>query len=86
MNFDGILIGICAVFLIWFGHFWVVRLFQWKGTKLWVLPLLLGIIFIVVSLFVEETMISAIASIAAITFFWGIKELFEYGDKHNQNK
>lgn len=86
MNFNGILIALATGLLIWFGHFWVVKLFQYGGTRFWFVPFIFGIIFIVLSLVVENVILSAIAAISSVTFFWGIKELFEYKAKHNQIK
>jgi hypothetical protein len=36
---------------------------------------------VVVSIVTPDNLTSAITAIAAVTFFWGIKELFEYKEK-----
>lgn len=82
MNFSGIIIAIVTALLIWFGHIWVVKLYNWSGTKLWFIPLIIGVALVVISLVIENIIISSSTAIGAITFFWGIKELFEYKEKH----
>jgi hypothetical protein len=81
MNFNGIIIALATGLLIWFGHVWVVKLHSVSGTKLWFVPLILGIVCVVVSIVAPDNLTSAITAIAAVTFFWGIKELFEYKEK-----
>ena len=81
MNFNGIIIALATGLLIWFGHVWVVKLYNISGTKLWFVPLILGIVCVVVSIISPSNLASAIMAIAALTFFWGIKELFEYKEK-----
>ncbi len=82
MNIDGIIIAVITGLLIWIGHIWVVKLFQWSGTKLWFIPLVIGIILLGISLFTENFIVSSASAIGAVTFFWGIKELFEYRNKN----
>ncbi|MDP2208623.1 MAG: DUF4491 family protein [Bacteroidota bacterium] len=84
MNFNGIIVAVATGILIWFGHIWVVKLFKWSGTKLWFVPLIAGFIFMTASLNLENDTLSAVFAIGAVTFFWGIKELFEYKQKYNQ--
>ncbi len=84
MNFNGIIVAVATGILIWFGHIWVVKLFEWSGTKLWFVPLIAGFIFMTASLNSVNDTLSAVFAIGAVTFFWGIKELFEYKQKHNQ--
>lgn len=81
MNFNGIIIAFLTGLLIWFGHIWVVKLYNATGTKMWYIPLFLGLVCISVSILSSGDLISAITAIAAVTFFWGIKELFEYKNK-----
>lgn len=84
MNYNGIIVAIATGVLIWFGHIWVVKLFRLSGTNLWFVPLVIGFIFMTGSLNAANDTVSAILAIGAVTFFWGIKELFEYKQKHNQ--
>jgi len=86
MNFDGLIVAALTVAAIWLGHIWVVQLHRISGTKLWVLPLVLGALLTVGSLFSESTVVSAVLAIFGVTFFWGIKELFEYSEKASTEK
>ncbi|MDH6358042.1 DUF4491 family protein [Parabacteroides sp. PF5-9] len=77
INWNGLLIGAVTFVIIGLFHPIVVKAEYYWGTKCWWLFLLLGIIGIVASLFIQNVFLSAICGVFAFSSFWTIKELFE---------
>ncbi len=81
IHFEGLLIGICTFLIIGIFHPIVVKAEYYCGTKCWWIFLILGIVGVVASLFIESILISAICGVFAFSSFWTIKEIFEQEER-----
>ena len=77
IHFDGLIIAIASFLIIGIFHPVVIRSEYHWGTKCWPAFAALGTVTIVIALFLQSTLFSAILSVLSCTFFWSIKELFE---------
>lgn len=77
LNFQGIIIGVATFLVIGLFHPLVIKAEYYIGVKSWWLFLLLGIISVVASLFVDNLMLSILLGVVAFSSFWSIGEVFE---------
>lgn len=77
MNYSGLLIGICTFLIIGLFHPIIIKLEYHFGTKLWWIFLVLGVIGIIGSIFVNNIFVSSLLGVFAFTCFWSILEIFE---------
>ena len=75
INFDGLLIGIVTFLIIGLFHPVVVKAEYYWGTKCWWIFLVLGILGVIASLFIDSVFVSAICGVFAFSSFWTIKEI-----------
>lgn len=76
MYFDGILVGAAVFIIIGICHPLVIKMeYHWGKGSWWVL-FIIGLSFCILSLFLDNTVLSTISGAAAFSFFWGIRELF----------
>ncbi len=75
MNFIGIIIGIATFLIIGLFHPIVIKTEYYFGAKFWWIFLLGGILFSVLSIIVENYIISTIFGVIAFSSFWSILEL-----------
>ena len=66
INFDGLLIGIVTFLIIGLFH---------------PVVLVLGILGVIASLFIDSVFVSAICGVFAFSSFWTIKEIFEQEER-----
>ena len=76
-NYNGLIIGIGTFLIIGVFHPIVIKMEYYFGTRLWWIFPLAGIISIVVSLTVENVIISSLLGVLGFTCFWSILEIFE---------
>ena len=81
INIDGIVIGVATFFIIGLFHPVVIKAEYYFGTKCWWVFLLLGLLGVAASLFIQSIMISALCGVFALYSFWTIKELFEQEER-----
>lgn len=81
LNFDGLIIGCAAFFLIGMFHPVVIKTEYHFGTRPWVVFLLLGLAGCILSIFIENYHLSTIVGILSFCFLWSIKELFEQKER-----
>lgn len=81
INFDGLLIGIVTFLIIGLFHPVVVKAEYYWGTKCWWIFLVLGILGVIASLFMDSVFVSAICGVFAFSSFWTIKEIFEQEER-----
>ena len=81
INFDGLLIGIVTFLIIGLLHPVVVKAEYYWGTKCWWILLVLGILGVIASLFIDSVFVSAICGVFAFSSFWTIKEIFEQEER-----
>ncbi len=75
MNLNGIIVGAAVFLIIGICHPIVIKMEYYWGKKSWWVLALAGVIFSVISLFVENLIISTIMGAAAFSCFWGIHEV-----------
>lgn len=77
MNWAGILLGAAAFVLIGAFHPVVIKAEYYLGRKCWWMFLIAGLICAVISLLIDNLILSSIVGVLAFCFFWSILELFE---------
>ncbi len=81
MSFEGIIIGIGAFLIIGILHPVVIKAEYHIGKKVWPVFLIGGIISIILSLFVEGIVITALLGILGFSLLWSIHELFKQEER-----
>ena len=81
MNFLGLVLGLIMLLLTWFGHIVIIKGEYYFGTKLWPLFLILGLLSVAASLFVNSALLSGILGIIGFIFLWSIYELFQQKER-----
>ncbi|MBE6200987.1 MAG: DUF4491 family protein [Rikenellaceae bacterium] len=81
MHYEGLIIGICTFLIIGLFHPIVIKTEYWCGVRVWWVFLLLGIVGVVASLLVANTLLSTLLGVFAFSSFWSIKELFEQRER-----
>jgi len=81
MNFEGIIIAVCAFLTIGMFHPIVIKTEYYFGTKPWWVFLLLGIAVMVAALFIDNTVVSALLGVLGASLLWSIKELFDQRER-----
>jgi hypothetical protein len=81
MNVQGIVIGGAAFLIIGLFHPIVIKAEYHYGTRIWPVFLLVGVAFSVGSLFVDNTVGSAILGVFGFSSLWSIRELFEQAER-----
>ncbi len=77
MNFIGVIVGLVTFFIIGLFHPIVIKAEYYLGVKCWWIFLLLGIISLVISFFVDNNIIAILLGVFSFSNFWSILELFE---------
>ena len=81
MNFQGILIGAAAFIIIGVFHPVVIKAEYHFGTRSWPLFLVVGAVTLILSVFMESTLWSAILGVFGFSSLWSIRELFEQEER-----
>ena len=81
MNWAGVVIGAAAFIIIGAFHPVVIKGEYYFGYKIWPLFLIAGLICGVLSLLIEDDIISGILGILACVLLWCIKELKEQTER-----
>ena len=76
-NLMGLSIGIATFLVIGLFHPIVIKAEYYLGTKCWWMFLLLGLVFIALSIMIKEILFSTIMGVIAFSSFWSILEIFE---------
>lgn len=77
MNYIGLIIAIATFFIIGIFHPIVIKSEYYFGTKCWVVFLISGVIFLGLSLAVEDQVLSTILGVVGCSCLWSILEIFE---------
>lgn len=77
MNFQGIIIGIFSFLIIGIFHPIVIKGEYYFSKNIWPIFLLLGIVFIVLSLNIKGQLLSALLGVTGFSCLWSIHELIE---------
>lgn len=76
-HLSGLFIGICTFLIIGLFHPLVIKCEYHWGTRCWWIFLLLGIGGVIVSVEVNDIILSSLLGVFAFSSFWTIKELFD---------
>lgn len=77
MNFQGVMIGVFSFLIIGIFHPIVIKGEYYFSKKIWPIFLLLGVIFIVLSLNIKDQLLSALFGVTGFSCLWSIHELIE---------
>ena len=81
MNFTGLLLGAGAFLCIGIFHPLVIKAEYYFGVRSWWAFLIVGVLALCGSLFVEDTYLSIFLGIFAFSAFWGIGEVFKQRER-----
>jgi hypothetical protein len=81
MNFEGVLIGAVSFLIIGIFHPIVVKAEYYFGTKTWPVFFLAGIVALILSLFFDSVLVSAILGLFGFSCLWSIREVFEQAER-----
>ena len=81
MNFTGLLLGAGAFLCIGIFHPLVIKAEYYFGVRSWWAFLIVGLLALCGSLFVENTYLSIFLGIFAVSAFWGIGEVFKQRER-----
>lgn len=81
LNFIGLVLGFMMILLTGLGHIFIIKGEYYFGTKLGPLFLILGLLSITASLFVNNALLSGILGIIGFIFLWSIYELFQQKER-----
>ena len=77
INYDGLLMGLVAFFMIGFFHPIVIKVEYYFGKKVWPLFVLMGIISIIISVFFTNNYLSVIFGVLGFSLIWSAGELIQ---------
>lgn len=77
MNFQGVTIGLISFLIIGIFHPIVIKAEYYFSKKIWPVFLVVGIVFIFLSMSINTQVLSAILGITGFSCFWSIHEIFE---------
>lgn len=81
LHLAGLTIGICTFLIIGMFHPLVIKAHYHWGTGCWWIFLLLGILGVAASIWVDDVFWSALLGVFSFSSFWTIKELFEQQER-----
>ncbi|MGI5824598.1 MAG: DUF4491 family protein [Bacillota bacterium] len=77
MNFIGLIIGICSFLVIGIFHPIVIKCEYYFSARCWPVFLVVGIICVLASMFINNSIVSCIIAVFGFSAFWSIGELKE---------
>lgn len=81
MHFEGILIGVLTFLIIGLFHPIVIKTEYYFSKRVWPIFAIVGIIFMILSIFMKNTTLSIIFAVFGSCSFWSIKELYEQEER-----
>ncbi|GAA0125139.1 DUF4491 family protein [Clostridium sp. CTA-19] len=81
LNFQGIMIGLMAFFIIGVFHPIVIKGEYYFGKKIWPMFFILGLIFIGISVIVKNNIIASILGVTGFSCLWSIHEIIEQEER-----
>lgn len=81
MQYAGIILGLVTFVMIGFLHVAVVKIERLWGAHLWPGFVVLGLLFGVASLFVDNVLVSALLGVNGFLFAWSGPELKKQKDR-----
>lgn len=77
INFSGLWVGLSTFLIIGLFHPVVIKAEYYWGTRCWWIFLLLGIVGVGLSVWIDDLIYSSVCGVFAFSSFWTIKELFD---------
>lgn len=77
MNFLGLIIAVITFFVIGFFHPIVIKAEYYFGVKCWWTFALAGTLFLILSVLVENIIVSSVFGVIGCSAYWSILELFQ---------
>ena len=77
MNLRGVFIGAISFLIIGIFHPVVIKAEYHFGTKIWSVFLVVGVVVLALSLFIEGALESAVLGVLGFSCLWSIREIFE---------
>lgn len=77
----GLIIGICTFLIIGIFHPVVIKCEYYFGTRCWWWFLVLGVVGVGLSIWVDNVLWSTLLGVFAFSSFWTIKEVFEQKER-----
>ena len=76
MNFYGLAMGSIMILAIGFGHVLVIKWEYYWGIKSWPGLFAIGSLLVIISVLVDNILLSGSLGILGATLLWGVYELF----------
>ena len=73
----GLIIGVCTFLIIGIFHPIVIKCEYYFGTRCWWCFLVLGLIGVASSIWIENVLWSTLLGVFAFSSFWTVKEIFD---------
>ena len=83
-SLEGLFIGFCTFLIIGLFHPLVIKGEYYFGEKMKWCFLIMGVIFLIGSVWVDSLLLSALLGVASFSSFWGIKEVKEQVERVNK--
>ena len=84
ISYSGIIVGSITFLLIGIFHPLVVKGEYYFGKNIYIIFLIVGIISLALSLFIENVEFSSILAVLGFTSLWSVKEVFEQVQRVNK--
>lgn len=81
LNYNGLIMGLIAFFIIGLFHPIVAKAEYYRGKKIWWVFFVLGILFSAISLFPQNNLISLILGVLGFGLFWSTHEVFKQHER-----
>ena len=81
MNSHGLIIGVSTFLIIGLFHPIVVKAEYYFGVRCWWFFLLMGMAGILLSLLLDDLLLSSLAGVFAFSSLWSIREIFEQRER-----
>lgn len=81
MNLIGIFIAVATFLVIGLFHPIVIKSEYYFGVKCWWVFALAGVLFLALSLFVDNIVASSVLGVVGCSSFWSILEIFEQRER-----
>lgn len=81
MNLIGIFIAVATFLVIGIFHPIVIKSEYYFGVKCWWVFALAGVVFLALSLFVDNIVASSVLGVVGCSSFWSILEIFEQRER-----
>lgn len=81
LNFGGLILGASTFLIIGMFHPIVIKAEYYFGVRCWWAFAIVGVIFCVLSLFVEHYVASTVLGVLSFSCFWSILEVFEQRER-----